>query len=186
MALKKSDISSTNFKDAYRQSIGLFATGVTVLIVECEGKVHCMTANAVSSLSLDPIQLIVCPSKTSGFSNYIKKGVSFTVNILGIHQEEISNHFAGSKQPLKSAKPLYEHLFSDAVNSPRLTDCLASFACQVKQMHDGDDHWIVVGEVMELYTNKKQLQPLLFFGGKYHYPPENEEEHIQPSADPLT
>ncbi len=58
----------------YRQTIGLFATGVTVLIIEYQGEVRCMTANAVSSLSLDPIQLLVCPSKKAAFSEFLQEG----------------------------------------------------------------------------------------------------------------
>lgn len=53
----------------YRNTIGLFATGVVVLNIEHKGQVRCMTANAVSSLSLEPIQLLVCPSKKPPFPN---------------------------------------------------------------------------------------------------------------------
>jgi flavin reductase (DIM6/NTAB) family NADH-FMN oxidoreductase RutF len=177
-------MTELDLKQSYRNTIGLFATGVTVLVIENEGEIHCMTANAVSSLSLEPIQLLVCPSKNAAFSKYIKKDVFFTVNILGIHQEKISNYFAGAKQEIESSELLYDYLFSKIINSPRLKDCIASFACKIKQIHDGGDHWIVVGEVEELYKNEQEMQPLLFFGGKYHYPSANEKEHIKPSADP--
>ncbi|MFK5894458.1 MAG: flavin reductase family protein [Pseudomonadota bacterium] len=177
-------MTDLDLKQNYRNTIGLFATGVTVLIIENEGEVHCMTANAVSSLSLEPIQLLVCPSKTAAFSKHIKKDVYFTVNILGIHQEKISNHFAGAKLELGASVQLYDYLFSKKISSPRLKDCIASFACKITQIHDGGDHWIVVGEVQELYKNEQEIQPLLFFGGKYHYPSSNEKEHIKPSADP--
>ena len=176
-------MTDLDLKQNYRNTIGLFATGVTVLVIENKGEVHCMTANAVSSLSLEPIQLLVCPSKTAAFSKYIKKDTFFTVNILGIHQEKTSNHFAGENE-IGTSKPLYDYLFSKTINSPRLVDCIASFACKIKQIHDGGDHWIVVGEVEELYKNEQEIQPLLFFSGKYHYPSANEKEHIKPSADP--
>jgi flavin reductase (DIM6/NTAB) family NADH-FMN oxidoreductase RutF len=173
-----------DLKQNYRQTIGLFATGVTVLIIESEGEVHCMTANAVSSLSLEPLQLLVCPSKTAIFSKYVKEGASFTVNILGEHQEDISNHFAKASNKTETSDPFYDYLFSNKISSPRLNDCIASFACKISQIHDGGDHWIVVGEVQELYRNKQELQPLLFYGGKYHYPCAHQMELIEPSADP--
>ncbi|MFK5985449.1 MAG: flavin reductase family protein [Pseudomonadota bacterium] len=173
-----------DFKQQYRNSIGLFATGVTVLIIESHEEVHCMTANAVSSLSLEPIQLLVCPSKTAEFSKHIKKDAFFSVNVLGIHQEDISNLFAGAKKENQNSQLLYQNLFSDKVSSPRLSDCIASFACQITQIHDGGDHWIVVGEVKELYKNEQDIQPLLFFGGKYHYPSAKDEKLVEPSADP--
>ncbi|MCN4144892.1 MAG: flavin reductase family protein [Thiohalomonas sp.] len=166
----------------YRNRIGLFATGITVLIIEHEGNVRCMTANAVSSLSLDPIQLLVCPSKKAAFSEFVKEGAHFSVNILGIHQEDVSNHFAGAKIDLEEIP--YEQLFSDVSGAPRLKDCIASFSCKINKQYDGGDHWIVVGEVEELYKNDADIEPLLFFGGKYHYPAKTEDEHIQPAGDP--
>lgn len=166
----------------YRKSIGLFATGVTVLIIEHEGDVRCMTANAVSSVSLDPIQLLVCPSKKATFSELLKEGANFTVNILGIHQEDVSNYFAGAN--VDDSLVHYDHLFSDEFGVPRLKDCLASFACKITRQYDGGDHWIVLGEVLELYQKDEKLEPLLFFGGKYHYPAKKEGEHLKPVGDP--
>jgi len=168
----------------YRNTIGLFATGVTVLIIEYQGQVRCMTANAVSSLSLDPVQLLVCPSKKAAFSELLHKGAHFTVNILGIHQENLSNYFAGAKTETIENEVHYGQLFSDSFSAPRLKDCIASFACRISQQYEGGDHWIVLGEVIELYKNNKEMEPLLFFGGKYHYPAIPDDEHIQPAADP--
>ena len=169
----------------YRKTIGLFATGVTVLIIEHEGQVRCMTANAVSSLSLEPIQLLVCPSKKAVFSEFVKLGARFSVNILAIHQENVSNYFAGAEVDIDKSQVHYDHLFQASGAPPRLKECLATFSCTVSKQYDGGDHWIVVGEVNELYQspvdNKK---PLLFFGGNYHYPAKKEEDHISPSGDP--
>jgi flavin reductase (DIM6/NTAB) family NADH-FMN oxidoreductase RutF len=177
-------IENNSLIQEYRNTIGLFATGVTVLIIEHEGEVRCMTANAVSSLSLEPIQLLVCPSKKALFSELLQNGAHFTVNVLGIHQESLSNYFAGAKTDPESSEVHYDYLFSESFSAPRLKDCIASFACKITHQHDGGDHWIVVGEVSDLYQNEKKLEPLLFFGGKYHYPASVEDEHIQPAGDP--
>lgn len=168
----------------YRQTIGLFATGVMVLIIEHEGEVRCMTANAVSSLSLDPIQLLACPSKKLAFSKFLQEGAHFTMNILAIHQEDLSNFYAGAKTSLDNEQIHYDTLFSSSFTAPRLKDCMASFACRISRQYGGGDHWIVVGEVMELYQNDSKPEPLLFFGGKYHYPQPAEIELIKPAADP--
>ncbi len=181
-SMKKEVEQTPDLVQNYRNTIGLFATGVTVLIIENEGDVRCMTANAVSSLSLDPVQLLVCPSKKAAFSELLKEGAHFTVNILGIHQEDVSNHFAGAKTELDEIP--YEQLFSDTSSAPRLKDCIASFSCKINKQYDGGDHWIVVGEVEDLYKNDADIEPLLFFGGKYHYPAKVEEEHIKPAGDP--
>lgn len=173
-----------SFKQQYREAIGLFATGVGVLLIENKGVVHGMTANAISSLSLEPVQLLVCPSKSAAFSELIEADACFSVNILGIHQEDISNYFAGDKQRLKHAEPLYDYLFSKRFPCPRLKDSIAAFACQISQIHDGGDHWIVVGKVNEIYQNTNNPKPLLFFGGKYHYPCVQDQVIVQPAADP--
>lgn len=173
-----------NLVQAYRNTIGLFATGVTVLIIEHEGDVRCMTANAVSSLSLEPIQLLACPSKKASFSELVKEGAHFSVNILGIHQEDVSNYFAGAKMDIADSQVHYEKIFSNVASAPGLKDCLASFSCKINRKYDGGDHWIVVGEVEELYKNETDIEPLLFFGGKYHYPAKVEDEHIPPAGDP--
>ncbi len=175
------------FIKQYRSSIGLFATGVTVLIAEKNGEIRAMTANAVSSLSLDPVQLIVCPAKAARFSQIMEPGTQLSVNILGVHQEEISNYFAG---------PESDQAMPDGINliswrntaltipytAPCLNDSVASFACHVKQMHDGGDHWIVVAEVLDIYENELSPQPLLYFGGNYHHPSEMRRQHLKPPA----
>ena len=58
-------------------------------------------------------------------------------------------------------------------------------ACRVHQMHDGGDHWIVVGEVVDLYHREKEPWPLLFFEGGYHQPSRMAGQHLEPAADPF-
>jgi len=168
----------------YRDAIGLFATGITVLIAENKGVVRCMTANAVTSLSLDPTQLIVCPSKNSTFASILEPGVNFTVNILGIHQEAVSNYFAGPQDEQNTQNDHYDLLFSPEYTAPRLKDCIASFACQLQHQHDGGDHWIVVGRVVELYKKPEEVKPLLYFGGQYHHPSDISKAHLETTVDP--
>lgn len=173
------------FQQQYRSSIGLFATGVTVLIAEREGDVRGMTANALTSLSLEPVQLIVCPAKEARFSQIIEPGTHFSVNVLGVHQENISNYFAGPE----SDKTMPDDIdliawrntdISIPYKAPCLSDSVAAFACRVKQMHDGGDHWIVVAEVLDVYQNELSPQPLLFFGGNYHHPSAMQRQHLKP------
>jgi len=168
----------------YRDAIGLFATGITVLIAENKGEVRCMTANAISSLSLDPVQLIVCPSKNSTFASILEPGVNFTVNILGIHQEQVSNYFAGPQDNNKTEINHYDSLFSAPFKAPRLKDCIASFACQLKHQYDGGDHWIVVGKVVDIYKKPEEVKPLLYFGGQYHHPSDVSKPHLETKVDP--
>lgn len=169
----------------YRKTIGLFATGVTVLLAEKDGELRGMTANAITSLSLDPTLLIVCPSKKSRFAQLMEEGVPFTVSILGDHEEEVSNHFAkthDSGLQGEEGEPYALTRWEDESLAPRLTDCIGAMACRVHQVHDGGDHWIVVGEVTDLYDLEGELWPLLFFRGRYHHPSRTTGE--LPAADP--
>lgn len=173
------------FQQQYRNTIGLFATGVTVLVAEQDGILQSMTANAISSLSLEPVQLLVCPSKTTRFAKLIKEQSSFTVNILGVHQEEVSNYFARPHEEISTSREYFDfNNITENFTAPRLKDCVASISCKVKHLYDGGDHWIVVGEVVDLYTNECNPQPLLYFAGGYHHPSSMAVPHLEPAADP--
>jgi flavin reductase (DIM6/NTAB) family NADH-FMN oxidoreductase RutF len=174
------------FHRNYRNVIGLFATGVTVLLAERDGEVRGMTANAVTSLSLDPTLLIVCPSKSSRFAQLLEIGANFSVNILGDHQEQDSNYFAGTQQGgLGKDDACGLETWQGSHATPRLRDCVGAMACRVHQMHDGGDHWIVVGEVVDLYQVEAEPWPLLFFEGSYHHPSRMVGQHLEPVADPF-
>ncbi len=149
---------------AYRDTIGLFATGVAVIAARVGNEVHAMTANAVSSLSLEPMQLLFCPGKKARFAQYLEAGLAFSANFLRAEQQALATFFAGGwKDPLP---PPFRFVPLGA--APRLEGSLASIGCVVQQIIDGGDHWVVLGAVQELKTGIAPRQPLLFFRGRYH------------------
>ena len=161
----------------YRKTIGLFATGVTVVIAEREGKIRGMTANAVTSLSLDPLQLIFCPSKTSRFTENVEVGVPFTVNMLTVGQRAVSDFFARSPdEPLSVGRNRTDQVEFDLLRWPRadsapfIDGSLGAISCTVAHIHEGGDHWIVCGDVNDLHRSIASEAPLLFFDGKYREP----------------
>lgn len=169
---------------AYRKTIGLFATGVTVILAERDGQIHGMTANSVTSVSLEPTLVLVCPSKQANMARFLTTPEAyFTINILSEEQELLSNYFArwrGQDEP-----PAYRLIpWPAAGNVPRLDGCLGALACRVYRIYEGGDHWIVVGEVVDLYRSEGPYRPLLFFAGEYHQLRRQEPEHVPPSADP--
>jgi len=154
---------SEDFQKQYRNTIGLFTTGVTVIVVGAGDDIRGMTASAVTSVSLDPTMLLFCPDKTAGLSSYCEAGGRFTVNILASDQETTSNHFAG-------ADMAPEHGFVDwpeAEGPPRIEGCVAALACRIHKVLDGGDHWIVLGEVTALHRGESTDDPLIFFSGAY-------------------
>lgn len=149
---------------AYRDTIGLFATGVAVIAAHARGEVHAMTANAVTSLSLEPALLLFCPGKKARFTQYLEPGLAFSVNVLRAEQQALSTFFAGGWK--EAAPPPFRFVPLGA--APRLEGSLASIGCVVQQIIDGGDHWVVIGAVQALKTGVAPQQPLLFFRGRYH------------------
>ena len=106
----------------FRQTIGAFATGVTVIAADVEGEVHAMTANAVSSLSLDPLLLLVCLGKQTRMSALLERTNGFSINILREEQQALSNFFAGAWK--QDSPPPFR--FVSWEGGPRLEGCLAA------------------------------------------------------------
>jgi flavin reductase (DIM6/NTAB) family NADH-FMN oxidoreductase RutF len=147
----------------YRRTIGLFATGVTVIAAEHGDEIQAMTANAVTSLSLDPLLLLVCVGKKARMAEHFVPNLGFTVNILREDQRALSTYFAGVWR--LPAPPPFR--FVPWVGKPRLEGCLASVGCEVDEKIEGGDHWIIVGRVTALHQGIEPHLPLLFFGGWY-------------------
>ena len=148
---------------AFRTTLGQFATGVTVVVAQAGEEVHAMTANAVSSLSLDPPLVIFCPAKKAHMAQSLDKTTGFSVNILRDDQQALSTFFAGAwKEP---TPPPFR--FVPWEGAPRLEGCLAALGCELHQVVDGGDHWIVIGRVVVLHQGMEPRRPLLFYGGKY-------------------
>ena len=146
----------------FRRVMGLFATGVTVVANQTGQEIHAMTANAVTSLSLDPLLVLVCIAKRAHMAELLVEGVGFSINILRGEQQALSNYFSGrwDRKP-----PPFR--FVPWQGRPRLEGCLASLGCTCYQTVDGGDHWIVIGRVVALHQGIEPFQPLLFFKGQY-------------------
>ena len=148
---------------SFRNVVGRFATGVTVIATEVNGDIKAMTANSFTSLSLDPPLVLFCAGKTSRTGQLIREAQGFSVNILRESQLPISTYFAGGwKQP----EPPDFH-FLPWHGGPRLEGCAAAIGCEMHAVLEGGDHWIVIGRVIELDTGLESCDPLLFYGGRY-------------------
>jgi flavin reductase (DIM6/NTAB) family NADH-FMN oxidoreductase RutF len=146
-----------------RQTLGRFVTGVTVIALESQGEVRAMTANSFTSLSLDPPLVLFCLGKETKAGHHIRSVSGFSVSILGHDQRELSSYFAGS---WKSDEPP-AFTFTEWEGGPRLDGCIAALGCRIHAIHEGGDHWIVVGHVVATYRADDGGPPLVFFSGKY-------------------
>jgi flavin reductase (DIM6/NTAB) family NADH-FMN oxidoreductase RutF len=148
---------------AFRQTAGRFATGVTVVAVEVGGELRAITANSFTSLSLDPPLVLFCLGKDTKAGQAIHDAAGFSVNILQQSQLPLSVYFAGA---WKEPEPP-QFTFVGWEGGPRLEGCAAAIGCEVHGVHEGGDHWIVVGRVMALHLADDEGTPLVFYGGRY-------------------
>jgi flavin reductase (DIM6/NTAB) family NADH-FMN oxidoreductase RutF len=150
----------------FRSTVGSFATGVTVITTRGEQHPYGMTANAFSSLSLDPPLILVCVISRSEGMNQITANGCFAVNILADEQEPLSRYFASRDRPKgRDAFAEVPHRFA-ASGSPILEGSAAFLDCRLHTAHEAGDHLIFIGEVLELEVNDGP-EPLLFHGGGY-------------------
>lgn len=151
----------------YRRVMGHFATGVTVVTMAVKGRLHGMTANAVSSVSLDPLMLLVCVGKGSATHDLMSRADAFAVNILAADQEHLAELFARRGGP--EIGSLRGATFDSApAGSPRLTGCLAWLECSLAGSVAAGDHTIFLGNVLAGEVCG-EAQPLLYYRGEYRH-----------------
>ena len=156
--------SPAPFDDAkFRQVLGHFPTGVTVITAMHEGRPVGLAVGSFASLSLDPPLVLFCPGNQSSSWPKIREAGVFCVNILGGDQEHVCRVFA-SKEPDKFSVIGYAP--SPVTGSPRIHDALAWIDCEIDQIVPGGDHDIVVGRVRDLDATD-QHGPLVFYRGGY-------------------
>ncbi|MCB0210229.1 MAG: flavin reductase family protein [Anaerolineae bacterium] len=149
---------------AYRDVMGLFATGVTVVAAQVEGKIHGMTANAITSVSLDPLLILVCVQKDAAIAKILQETNEFSMSILNEDQEQLSNFFAGI-WPEGADPPPFG--FEPWHNGGRLQGAMGALACKIDKFLDGGDHWIITALVIDLYAENTPANPLLYYRGQY-------------------
>jgi flavin reductase (DIM6/NTAB) family NADH-FMN oxidoreductase RutF len=145
-----------------RRVMGHFATGVTVITTkDNDGAPQGLTANAFMSLSLDPPLVLISVDKGATCYGCFGLQNGFTVNFLSEDQEEISRRFA-----TKGADKFAGLKWRAGSNGVAIIDGVIGFVeCQITESHDGGDHTIVVGEIVNVHATGDR--PLLFFKGKY-------------------
>ncbi|WP_156290622.1 flavin reductase family protein [Oceanobacillus salinisoli] len=143
----------------FRNAMGSFATGVTVIATESNGDTHGMTANAFMSQSLNPRLIIISLKEDAYMLTKVKESGQFSVNILSEEQQDLSMIFAGQK---KSDKEID---FDYLDGKPVLPGALAQVACNVKSEYVEGDHTLLVGQVTDIHF--EDGEPLIFSKGKY-------------------
>jgi 3-hydroxy-9,10-secoandrosta-1,3,5(10)-triene-9,17-dione monooxygenase reductase component len=145
-----------------RRLLGHLPTGVTVLTARTEDEPVGMVANSVTSVSLDPPLMLVCPAKSSTTWPSIRAARGFCINVMAGHHEDVCRRFA-----VKGARDRFDDVsWHVRRGAPALDDAVAWIDCAIRDEHDAGDHTIVVADVMGIEA-AEEVEPLVFFRGRY-------------------
>jgi flavin reductase (DIM6/NTAB) family NADH-FMN oxidoreductase RutF len=145
----------------FRHALGRFASGVTVITVEHQGRPHGMTANSFVSVSLSPPLILVSLDNRS-FMHSVLRGIGrFGISVLGQDQEPLSNHFAGRIVPDLHVR------FTRRGGIPMIEGSVAYFVVRLEDVHPAGDHTLYISRVEEFEWNDER--PLLFYAGQYRH-----------------
>ncbi|WMS44946.1 flavin reductase family protein [Acuticoccus sp. MNP-M23] len=145
---------------AYRDVLGRFATGVTVVTCAAPGGPIGMTVNSFTSLSLDPPLVMWSPAKSSHRHAHYSAAPRFAVHVLHAGQQAVADGF------MRSAEAFHDVAWTAAPDGlPLMENCLARFVCQRVAEHDAGDHTIMIGRVTA--AEGGEGEPLLYFRGRY-------------------
>jgi 3-hydroxy-9,10-secoandrosta-1,3,5(10)-triene-9,17-dione monooxygenase reductase component len=150
----------------FRDVLGCFASGITVVTTMSAGEPVGMTCQSFSSVSLDPPLVLFIPARSSRAWPLIQRSGTFCVNILAADQEHVSAQMA-TKGADKFAGLSWHP--AGVTGSPVLDGTLAHLDCTIHAVYEGGDHYVVVGRVQELATHGEggETEPLLYFRGRY-------------------
>lgn len=154
---------------AFRRTVARFATGVTVVTTVVDGVAHGMTANAFSSLSLDPLLVLVCVDRSAGLHDRVTRAGIFAISVLSGDQEALSRRFAARHAAGEEGQ--FDGLATSpapVTGAPLLAGGLVYVDCRLSAVHPGGDHSIFVGEVLAV-GELGGAGPLLWYEGAYHH-----------------
>ncbi|RKT55195.1 flavin reductase (DIM6/NTAB) family NADH-FMN oxidoreductase RutF [Saccharothrix australiensis] len=161
------EAAPTMEETSLRDAMSRFATGVTVLTVGGE-HMHGMTANAFSSVSLDPPLVLCCVARTAVMHEAISNAKRFAVSVMGADQRDTAKYFADKRRPHGSAQfDAVDWLEGAHSGAPLLSGALAWLECELVHCYEGGDHTIFVGQVLGCRRGAG-TRALLFYGSAFH------------------
>jgi flavin reductase (DIM6/NTAB) family NADH-FMN oxidoreductase RutF len=148
--------------ELFREVFGRFATGVAVVTSAAAQASGGMTANALCSLSLDPLLALVCFENNARTLPIVREAGRFGVNVLSARQEDVAEVFA-SKVPEPEKLEAVAHRYESGV--PIIEGALSWVVCTLRDLIAGGDHTIAIGEIVAMGLGEGD--PLLWYGGRY-------------------
>ena len=153
---------------AFRRVTGKFATGIGIATTRHLGIDHAMTVNAFTSVSLDPLLVLICVEKITRFHEAAMASGLWALSLLSDDAEDVARWFAEKARPTEGQLANYRHRPGSATAMPVLEQAMAVIECHTRAVYDGGDHDIVLGDVVGLWSDPAPRRPLLYFAGQYH------------------
>ena len=152
--------------EEFRRAMGCFATGVTVITVDYEGEVQGMTATAFTSVSLEPLLVLVCVDHQARTHAHLHARKRFGINVLSEQQRAVAEHYARpDRDPARAEQEAGAKFDHTAHGTPALRGALAYLECRLQTAQDAGDHTIFIAEVEDVVV--RAGNPLLYFQSSY-------------------
>lgn len=153
-------------RDRFRLAMGRFATGVTVLTTVTGGHDHAMTANAVASVSMEPMLVLACVEVDARFHDAVSEAGLWGISVLDAGQRSTADWLATQGRPLHGQLDRVPH-HRGTTGVALLDGALATIECRTTDMHPAGDHSIVVGEVVSLGVAEHPGAALTYYRSRY-------------------
>ncbi len=150
----------------FRRVAGYFATGVSVMTSHVNDHLHGMTVNTFCTVSLHPLQMLVCVDRKAHMHEVVEKSRVFALTFLSADQEHLSRRFADKNREFGASE------FRDVAHRRGATGCpileggLAFLEGQVEALYPGGDHTIVLAQIVAMGI-EREGDPLIFYGAHY-------------------
>lgn len=149
---------------AYRQVLGQFATGVTLVTTIADGEPWAMTANSFTSISLDPPIVMVSVAHGLTTNDAVRTHKAFAVSILSANQTWLAKRFGSRIRPTDQFSDV--PMRSGITGSPIIENCLGWVDCRLSDLTEQGDHTVFFGEVVDLSLGRVE-DPLLYYNSGY-------------------
>lgn len=153
--------------DHFRRAMGRFATGVTVLTTRTRDQDHAMTASALTSVSLEPLLLLVCVEREARFHDAVVDAGIWGISVLSARDRPGADWLATRGRPLHGQLDRISHHPGEKTGVALLDGALSTFECRTTALHPAGDHSIVVGEVVSITIAAYPGDALLYYRGRY-------------------
>ena len=153
--------------DLFRRAMSRFATGVSVLTTRTRDIDHAMTANALTSVSLEPMLLLVCVEREARFHDAVVEAGIWGLSVLAAAERPAADWLATRGRPLHGQLDLIAHHQGPQTGVALLDSAMSTFECRTTAVHPAGDHSIVVGEVVSVTATAHPGEALVYYRGRY-------------------